>query len=61
MDWSYEGCDLSDGILDVPQFIADLQAVGYQGFVSIEDFRNMGHEQKLTPQIGYLRRLREQL
>ncbi len=57
LPWKYEGCDLSDSILDIPQLIADLQAVGYRGFVSIEDFRAMDHERKLAPQIAWLRRL----
>jgi sugar phosphate isomerase/epimerase len=57
LDWAYEGCDLSDSILDIPQYIADLKAVGYGGFISIEDFRDMDHEAKLRPQIEYLRSL----
>ena len=57
LSWKYEGCDLSDSILDIPQFVADLRAVGYKGFVSIEDFRPIDHERKLAPQIAYLRRL----
>jgi sugar phosphate isomerase/epimerase len=56
-NWKFEGCDLADSILDIPQFIADLGAVGYGGFVSIEDFRIMDYEKKLAPQIAYLRRL----
>ena len=55
LDWVYEGCDLSDSILDIPQFIADLKAVNYQGFISIEDFRQISHEVKLRRQIAYLR------
>jgi len=55
LQWAYEGCDLPDSILDIPQFIADLQAVNYQGFISIEDFRSMSHEEKLGRQIAYLR------
>ncbi len=56
LPWKYEGCDLSDSILDIPQFMADLQAVGYNGFVSIEDFRAMDYERKLAPQLAYLKR-----
>jgi sugar phosphate isomerase/epimerase len=55
LQWDYEGCDLSDSILDIPQFIADLQAVDYRGFISIEDFRSISHEEKLGRQIAYLR------
>jgi sugar phosphate isomerase/epimerase len=55
LEWGWEGCDLSDSILDIPQFLSDLKAVDYQGFISIEDFRPIGHEQKLGRQIAYLR------
>jgi sugar phosphate isomerase/epimerase len=57
LEWSMEGCDLADSILDVPQFLTDLEAVGYAGFISIEDFRQMDHEEKLRRQIDYLRAL----
>ncbi|MFO7974376.1 MAG: sugar phosphate isomerase/epimerase family protein [Candidatus Hydrogenedentota bacterium] len=55
--WSYEGCDLSESILDIPQFIDDLEAVGYEGFISIEDFRKIDSREKLQRQITYLRSL----
>lgn len=54
---AWQACDLADSILNIPQFIADLRAVGYQGFISIEDFRQMDHEEKLKRQIEYLRKL----
>jgi sugar phosphate isomerase/epimerase len=57
LEWEWEGCDLSDSILDIPLFLSDLEAVDYQGFISIEDFRQIDHEQKLRPQIEYLRSL----
>jgi sugar phosphate isomerase/epimerase len=50
-----------DTILDMPQFMADLDAVGYDGFISIEDFRQIDHEEKLLPQLQYLRRVQEGL
>jgi len=57
LEWGWEGCDLADSILDIAQFVADLKAVDYQGFISIEDFRHMDHEEKLRRQIAYLRGL----
>jgi sugar phosphate isomerase/epimerase len=57
LNWEWEGCDLAESILDIPQFVADLRAVGYQGFISIEDFRQMDHEEKLRRQIEFLRTL----
>ena len=49
-----EGCDLKDSILDIPTFVDDLKAVGYRGFVSIEDFCAMDHREKLGRQIKLL-------
>jgi sugar phosphate isomerase/epimerase len=57
LDWGWEGCDLADSLLDIPLFVSDLQAVGYPGFVSIEDFRPIDHREKLRPQIEFLRRV----
>jgi len=57
LGWAYEGCDLAGSILDIPLFLSDLKAVGYQGYVSIEDFRQMDHREKLGRQIRFLRDL----
>jgi sugar phosphate isomerase/epimerase len=57
LEWDWQSCSLDESILDIPQFVADLNAVGYEGFISIEDFRQMDHEDKLLPQIEYLRRI----
>jgi len=55
LEWLWEGCDLAESIISMPQFVSDLKAVGYQGFISIEDFRQMSHEDKLRRQIEYLK------
>ena len=52
--FSLEGCDLKDSILDISTFVDDLKAVGYRGFVSIEDFCAMDHREKLGRQIKFL-------
>jgi sugar phosphate isomerase/epimerase len=57
LEWAYEGCDLADSILNIPQFMRDLKAVGYEGFISVEDFRIMDHREKLRPQIEFLRKV----
>ena len=57
LDWEYIGCDLSDSLLDIPQFIDDMNYVGYERYLSIEDFRQIPHEEKLGGQISYLRSL----
>jgi sugar phosphate isomerase/epimerase len=53
--WTWDTCDLADSIVDVPQFCRDLEARGYQGFISVEDFRGMPIEEKLAQQLTYLR------
>ena len=35
--------------------MADLKAVGFDGFISIEDFREMDAEEKLREGIAYLK------
>ena len=59
VQWDYKGCGLAESILDVPQFMADLAAVNYDGFISIEDFREMDYREKLAPQLAYLKALEE--
>jgi sugar phosphate isomerase/epimerase len=61
LDWKWEGCDLSDSILDIPLFLSDLLAVRYRGFISIEDFRPIPHKDKLGRQIAYLRGIERRL
>lgn len=55
--WGWEGASLAEGIMDYPQVIGDLKAVGYNGFISLEDFRPIDTRQKLEEGIGYLKRL----
>jgi sugar phosphate isomerase/epimerase len=55
--WEFEPCDLIDGILRVDQLMEDLSSVGYQGFISIEDFRQGDPAEILRIQIDYLRSL----
>ena len=46
------------GIIDFGQFMADLRAVGYDGWGSFEDFSDSGTtEQKLRRNLGYIRSL----
>jgi sugar phosphate isomerase/epimerase len=53
--WVWEGASLAKGLSDIPQGIADLKAVGYGGFVSLEDFRSMPAEEKLREGLAYLK------
>lgn len=57
MTYGWETCDLADSIIDVPAFAKELDARGYQGYLSVEDFRALPLEDKLSRQLGYLRSL----
>lgn len=58
--WSYTFCDLLSGIAPIAQIVADLQAVGYQGFLSLEDFGPGDDAEKIHTQGAYLRSLLSQ-
>ena len=55
--WSWEFCPLAEGIADIPQVLADLRAVGYTGYLSIEDFSTLDADTRLGQGSAYLRRL----
>ena len=55
--WSWDFCSLEEGIADIPQVIADLRAVGYAGYLSIEDFSARDADTRLGEGSAYLRRL----
>lgn len=55
MQWKWERCSLGDGLYDIPTMLAQFQKVGYQGFISIEDFGNLPVEEKLSQALAYLK------
>ena len=55
--WSWEFCSLEEGLANIPQVIADLRAVGYDGYLSIEDFSARDADTRLREGSAYLRRL----
>lgn len=57
LQYRWDTVDLADSVIDVPQFVSELKAMGYQGFISVEDFRDQPLEPKLERQLGYLRSL----
>lgn len=59
--WEFETCDLADGVLDIHQFLEDLKAVDYDGFISIEDFRTGDPQKILRTQIDYMKTLEEKI
>ena len=57
MQWKWERCGLADGLYDIPTMLAQFAKVGYQGFISIEDFGPQPIEEKLSQAISYLKSL----
>jgi len=57
LQYRWDTVDLADSIIDVSVFCQELQARNYQGFISVEDFRTIPLEAKLTTQLAYLRSL----
>ncbi len=55
--WDWQGCPLGDGLYDYPRLLRKLTAMDYQGFISIEDFRERPLEEKLKSGLGYLRQV----
>lgn len=56
VQWAWPGTALAEGLYSYPRMLKKLRAMGYQGFISIEDFRELPAEDKLREGIGYLRR-----
>ncbi|MDP6110239.1 MAG: sugar phosphate isomerase/epimerase family protein [Planctomycetota bacterium] len=56
--WNWSGCPLSDGLYSMPGLFECLEQVGYDGYVSIEDFRgDLTPEQRLAEAREYLRKI----
>jgi len=54
-EWDWESVPLAEGLYDYPRLLKKLKAVGYQHFISVEDFRSVPVEEKLKEGIEYLR------
>jgi sugar phosphate isomerase/epimerase len=58
LSWEWRATELADGLLSTPELIAELQRIGYSGFVTVEDLRQEVEPQaKFTAAIRYLRGL----
>ncbi len=55
--WKWQGCDVGQGLIDLPQAFAALRRCGYDGFVSLEDFRDVDPAAKLRQAIGCFHKL----
>jgi len=59
--WEWPGVPMQDGLYSYPRMLRKLKAMGYAGFISVEDFRSLPVEQKLKEAIGYLRAVEAKL
>lgn len=57
MHWQWDFCDLREGMADIPQIIQDLKDVGYQGYISLEEFGPGDDEKKISGEGAYLKEL----
>ena len=55
--WSWEFCAMEEGVANIPRVVADLHAVSYNGYLTIEDFSARDTDLKLRAGTAYLRRL----
>jgi sugar phosphate isomerase/epimerase len=55
--WTFGAASLQEGMVDWQRVLRDLQEVGYDGWLSLEDFSSAPTEQKLNNGIAYLRAL----
>lgn len=57
--WGSVPAPLKEGIVNWKQVITDLKAVGYEGYLSFEDFSDISTEVKLSENIKYLKSLEQ--
>ena len=55
--WKWDFSDLRDGVADIPQIIQDMKDVGYEGYMSLEEFGPGDDDEKVRDQGAYLRHL----
>ncbi|HVC32038.1 MAG TPA: sugar phosphate isomerase/epimerase family protein [Chloroflexota bacterium] len=56
--WRWKACDLGEGLLSMPDVLAELRRVGYDRFITVEDLRpDLDADVKFRAAIAYLRRL----
>ncbi len=55
--WKPTSARLKEGIVEWKQVMDDLKAVGYEGYLSFEDFSDVPTEEKLAENIEYLKSL----
>jgi sugar phosphate isomerase/epimerase len=53
--WTWPGCRMAEGLYHHPALLAGLKKIGFQGFISVEDFRSAPVEEKLADALRYLK------
>lgn len=61
VEWDWPGCPMAEGLYNYPRLLKKLKAMGYGGFLSVEDFRDTPLEEKLREGIAYLRAVEAKL
>ena len=58
LPWVWRARELADGLISMPQLLAELRRVDYAGFITVEDLRpEINADQKFSTAIKYLRGL----
>ena len=58
LPWSWQGTELADGLLSMPVLLKELRRSGYDGFITVEDFRaDVETRDKFSTAMTYLRGL----
>ena len=57
LNWRWEFCGLTEGVADIRQIVGDLKSVGYDGYLSLEEFGPGDDDEKVENQGAYLRQL----
>jgi sugar phosphate isomerase/epimerase len=57
VQWQPEAVPMEQGLANWGQVIADLKAIGYDGYISFEDFSNLPTKDKLARNAAYMRKL----
>ena len=57
VNWTWEGCSMGEGLYFFPEMVRCLRDLNYQGYVSVEDFRDLPPEQKYGEALSYLKKI----
>ena len=55
--WKWDFSQLVEGVADIPQIVQDLRDIGYDGYLSLEEFGPGDDEEKVVREAAYLHRL----